>query len=165
MQLHAAALVYSAVAEHTKSRLFVSETSTPYCARSLILVYYKERICMATSPEQTAIVQLVKESSKEFVASLSVDEQELFHATKTAQAILQEVSAANGEHKDASVTRRVGAALQPFIAGVEQYGVAIDVFANSSDLLCPIWGSIRIVLHVRNPLKPAELITTRRRFC
>lgn len=103
---------------------------------------------MAPPDNQPAIVQLVKDSANNFLASLSPDENALFEATKTAESLLQEVESANNEHKDASVSRKAGVALLPFIAGIEQYGQAIDVFANSNDLLCPIWGSIRIVLHV-----------------
>ncbi|PVH91500.1 hypothetical protein DM02DRAFT_734153 [Periconia macrospinosa] len=103
---------------------------------------------MATVLERPAIAELVKKSSSEFVASLTDEEQALFQATTAAQSLLQDVSAVNEEHKDGSAIRRAFAALQPFIAGVEQYGQALDVFANSNDLLCPIWGSIRIVLHI-----------------
>ena len=103
---------------------------------------------MAPPANQPAIVHLVKDSAKNFLASLSTEENALFEATKTAESLLQEVESASNEHKDASASRKAGAALLPFIAGIEQYGQAIDVFANSNDLLCPIWGSIRIVLHV-----------------
>lgn len=103
---------------------------------------------MAPPENQPAIVHLVRDSARNFLASLSPDESALFEATKTADSLLKEVESANNEHKDASVSRKAGAALLPFIAGIEQYGQAIDVFANSNDLLCPIWGSIRIILHV-----------------
>jgi hypothetical protein len=103
---------------------------------------------MAPPANQPAIVHLVKDSAKNFLASLSPDEIVLFQATKTAESLLQEVETANIEHKDASSSRKAGTTLLPFIAGIEQYGQAIDVFANSNDLLCPIWGSIRIILHV-----------------
>jgi hypothetical protein len=105
---------------------------------------------MATVTNQPASVQFVQDSAKNFLASLSPDENALFQATNAAEALLQEIGTANSEHKDASVLRKASVALLPFIAGIEQYGQAMDVFANSNDLLCPIWGSIRIVLHVRN---------------
>jgi hypothetical protein len=38
--------------------------------------------------------------------------------------------------------------LAPFIDAVEDYSKAMDVFANSSAILCPLWGSVRVVLHV-----------------
>jgi len=104
---------------------------------------------MATTTEPSGIVQLVKDSTKSFVASLSSEEQVLFQTTTAAESVLRELETANSEHKDASNFRKASAALLPFVAGIEQYGQAMDVFANSNDLLCPIWGSVRIVLHVR----------------
>jgi hypothetical protein len=104
---------------------------------------------MATDMNRPAIVQLVEDSAKSFVASLSTEENALYQATKAAGSLLQEIELANSEHKDVSVLRKASVALLPFIAGIEQYGQAMDVFANSNDLLCPIWGSIRIVIHVR----------------
>ena len=39
--------------------------------------------------------------------------------------------------------------LQPMIECIDAYGKALDVFSNASPIfLCPIWGSIRVVLHV-----------------
>ncbi|KAL9035547.1 MAG: hypothetical protein Q9180_004806, partial [Flavoplaca navasiana] len=39
--------------------------------------------------------------------------------------------------------------LQPMIAAIEQYGKALDVYANAYPLvLSPLWGSIRVVLHL-----------------
>jgi hypothetical protein len=38
--------------------------------------------------------------------------------------------------------------LAPFLDAVQDYSKAMDVFANSSEILCPLWGSVRIVLHV-----------------
>jgi hypothetical protein len=105
---------------------------------------------MAIVPDQPAIVQLIENSAKNFVASLSPDENALFQSTKAAESLLQEVEIANNKHKDVSISRKAAVALLPFIAGIEQYGQALDVFANSNDLLCPIWGGIRVVLHVRN---------------
>lgn len=39
--------------------------------------------------------------------------------------------------------------LQPMIECIDAYGKALDVFSNASPIfLCPIWGSIRVVLHI-----------------
>lgn len=36
-----------------------------------------------------------------------------------------------------------------FVDGIEDYGKALDVFANTSSLImCPLWGSIRVVIQV-----------------
>ncbi|KAI1869012.1 uncharacterized protein JN550_005999 [Neoarthrinium moseri] len=82
----------------------------------------------------------------EFVKSLTLDEKRLFHATTLAETLLRSLEDANAVHKHKSVSRRVMEGLVPFISGVEQYSKALDVFANSNDLLCPIWGGIRVVL-------------------
>jgi hypothetical protein len=111
---------------------------------------------MGPTTDQPAITQLgnysVNDSASTFLASLLPDEQILFQATKAVEALLHEVNTSNKEHRDASVSHKASTALLPFIAGIEQYRQAIDVFANSNDFLCPIWGSIRIVLHVRKDL-------------
>lgn len=39
-----------------------------------------------------------------------------------------------------------------FHDAVEDYSKAMDVFANSSAILCPLWGSVRILLHVSHEL-------------
>jgi hypothetical protein len=50
-----------------------------------------------------------------------------------------------------AVSRKISSALKRFVAGVEIYGKALDVFANSSEFLCPVWGGVRIVLSVKIP--------------
>lgn len=102
-----------------------------------------------TNTDHPTFVQYVDDAAKTFLASLSPDESVLFQATKAAGSLLQEIEAVNNEHKNESASRKASVVLLPFLAGIEQYGMAMDVFANSNDLLCPIWGSIRIVLHVR----------------
>ena len=56
---------------------------------------------------------------------------------------------AEKEHKDKSISRKAAQALKPFVAGISQYGVALDVISNSSSMvLCPLWGGARVVLHL-----------------
>ncbi len=89
-----------------------------------------------------------------FVQSLTADEKQVFDATTIADGLLKalgEIQDAEREHKGSSVSRRAAEAILPFIAGLEQYGKALDIFANSSDMLCPIWGSLRVLLQVRFP--------------
>ncbi|KAI4122971.1 MAG: hypothetical protein LQ341_007249, partial [Variospora aurantia] len=84
-----------------------------------------------------------------FFETLSPNEKELYKATTLAGQLLDEVKRADQIHKDKSVSRRVAQALKPFLAGIDQYGKALDVISNaSSTVLCPIWGSIRVVLHL-----------------
>ncbi|KAI4086273.1 MAG: hypothetical protein LQ344_007691 [Seirophora lacunosa] len=84
-----------------------------------------------------------------FFETLSPNEKELYKATRFAEQLLDEVKRADQIHKDKSISRRVSQALKPFLAGIDQYGKALDVISNASSMvLCPIWGSIRIVLHL-----------------
>ncbi|KAK3318708.1 ankyrin repeat-containing domain protein [Apodospora peruviana] len=86
------------------------------------------------------------QSVNNFLQSLSTDELLVFNATKLAKTLLDEISQADAAHKQQSSSRKVGEAVLPLIAGLEQYGRGLDVFANGSELLCPIWGGMRIVL-------------------
>ena len=85
-----------------------------------------------------------------FFETLSPNEKALFKATTIAELLLEEVKAAEKIHKDKSISRKVSQALKPLVQGVEQYGAALDVISNaSSQFLCPVWGSMRVILHVR----------------
>ena len=65
------------------------------------------------------------------------------------EAILYDASAAEKTHRATSTTREVVKKLQPFIEAVQQYGAALDVYSNIYPLVMgPIWGSVRVVLHV-----------------
>lgn len=84
-----------------------------------------------------------------FFKNLSPDEKELFKATTIADDLLEEITVAEQLHRDKSLSKRVSQAIKPFLAGVNQYGRALDVLSNSSSLvLCPLWGGVRIVLHL-----------------
>ena len=84
-----------------------------------------------------------------FFQNLSPDEKELFKATTLAEHILDEVRIADKAHKEKSYGRKVSQALKPFLAGINQYGQALDVISNaSSAVLSPLWGGVRIILHV-----------------
>lgn len=97
--------------------------------------------------------------STDFFESLSDDERALFQVTKVATELVSEVTEADRRHMDKSELRARAEKALPFIAGIEQYGKCMDVFANSSDVLSPIWGGIRVILHVSSffPLWPRML--------
>ncbi|KAL8647244.1 MAG: hypothetical protein Q9226_006514 [Calogaya cf. arnoldii] len=84
-----------------------------------------------------------------FFETLSPNEKELFKATTIAELLLDEVKAAENIHKDKSISRKVSQALKPLVNGINQYGAALDVISNSSSqFLCPVWGSMRVILHL-----------------
>jgi hypothetical protein len=93
-----------------------------------------------------ATEKTVNSTIDSFFKDLEPEDQTLFKATTLASQLLQDVQAADERHNERSSTRRVVIALKPFIAGVEHYGKAWDVLANSSSMICPIWGSARLIL-------------------
>lgn len=103
---------------------------------------------MAAPSTKQPITQLGEDCTKDFFDSLTPDEKTLFKAASISGSLLREVEDADIEYKEISYSRKPAAGVLPFIAGIEQYGRALDVFANSSDVLCPLWGAIRVVLHL-----------------
>jgi len=84
-----------------------------------------------------------------FFTNLTPSEKELFVATTVVENLLSDIQDAERQHKSKSTSRKVSAALKPFVAGVEQYASSFDVIANCSTMiLSPLWGSFRIVLLV-----------------
>ena len=68
------------------------------------------------------------------------------------ETILYDASAIEKTHKAKSTTRGAVRKLQPFVEAIEQYGSALDIYSSIYPLaIGPIWGSVRVVLHVRIP--------------
>lgn len=87
-------------------------------------------------------------ASKQFFDSLAADEKEIFRATTLAEQVLKEAQLAD-EASKGRTSRKFADKLRPFVAGIEQYGGAMDVLSNTNSLiLCPLWGGIRVILHV-----------------
>ena len=83
-----------------------------------------------------------------FVEDLSENEKHLFFQA-TPETVLYEASALNKRHESSSKSRHFAERIQGFVASVEQYGKALDVFVNTYPLvMSPLWGSFRIVLIV-----------------
>ena len=83
-----------------------------------------------------------------YMEDLSSEEKALY-ATASPESIYYDVSAAEKAHTSSSASLRIAEKLQPMIAAIEQYGKALDVYANAYPLvLNPLWGSIRVVLHL-----------------
>lgn len=84
-----------------------------------------------------------------YTEDLSDQERELYNKA-TIDNIFYDASAAEKIHRATSSTRKfVSQRLGPLLDGIAEYGKAIDVYANTSPLvLCPLWGSIRVILHV-----------------
>ena len=86
------------------------------------------------------------------VEDLSEEERQVYRDA-SLETIFHDASAAEKLHKASSASRKYIERLQPLVQAIDQYGLAIDVYANTYSLvMSPLWGSVRIVLHVRSPL-------------
>lgn len=84
-----------------------------------------------------------------FAEDLSLEEKELY-SKATADSVFYGASAAEKTHKANSSSRRFATEkLRPLVGAIVEYGKALDVYANAYPLvLSPLWGSVRVVLHV-----------------
>ena len=92
---------------------------------------------------------------------LNEKEQQTYFGA-SPESLLEDASIAESIHAMNSTTRRVMEKLQPFVAAIEQYGEAVNVYSSTYSLaLAPIWGSIKVLLHVGFSMalnRPAMLI-------
>ncbi|KAL8992388.1 MAG: hypothetical protein Q9169_007138 [Polycauliona sp. 2 TL-2023] len=83
-----------------------------------------------------------------YVEDLSKEEKALFE-NASPESVLYGARAAEKIHSSSSGSVRFADKLRPLIAAIEQYGKALDIYANAYPLvLSPLWGSIRVVLHL-----------------
>ncbi|KAI4235659.1 MAG: hypothetical protein LQ349_003012 [Xanthoria aureola] len=83
-----------------------------------------------------------------YIEDLNEEERALY-ATASPESIFYDASAAEKVHASSSSGIKIADKLAPLIAAIEQYSKALDVYANAYPLvLSPLWGSIRIVLHL-----------------
>ena len=102
---------------------------------------------------KSASVDAWARARERYLEDLTDEEKVVYEkgSKATLEAIFYDASAAEKAHRLSSRGRKVTAKiLLPLIEAVEQYEKALDVYANASpSILCPLWGSIRVVLHVR----------------
>ena len=100
-------------------------------------------------PGPLATVDAWTRARDRYTEDLSDEERDLYNKA-TIENIFYDASAAEKTHQAKSSTRQFATQrLGPLLYAIAEYGKAIDVFANTSPLvLCPLWGSIRVVLHV-----------------
>lgn len=85
----------------------------------------------------------------QFVNDLSAEEHKLFETT-TLDNLLESTIAAEQGHQQQSYSRRVSKKLEPLVDAIAQYGKVLDVFSSTYSIaMAPLWGSIRVLLHVR----------------
>jgi hypothetical protein len=86
-----------------------------------------------------------------FVNGLPDDERLLFD-NASPENLFYSSSAAFKQYDTNSKFQAARKKIQPMLDSIAAYGTAIDVFANMSPMvLGPLWGSLRVVLHVRKP--------------
>ena len=83
-----------------------------------------------------------------FLKDLSQEEIQKFE-NATLENLFYDASSTQKKHAQGS---RIWAIQEKFVSlveGIDDYGKALDVYSNTYSLiLCPLWGSVRVVLHV-----------------
>lgn len=83
-----------------------------------------------------------------FLDGLSPEETKRFNDA-TLENLFYDASAAQKKHAHNSKTWLRQERLSSLVDAIDDYGKALDVFANTYGLiLSPIWGSLRVILHV-----------------
>lgn len=83
-----------------------------------------------------------------YMKDLNAEEQALF-AMATLDNLLNSTNIAQKRHQDESKSRYIFNKLEPLINAIDQYGKVLDVYASTYSLaMAPLWGSVRVLLHV-----------------
>ena len=95
-----------------------------------------------------------------YAEDLTAEERAMF-ADASLEKVFYDASAAEKKHAASSKSRDLWSKLDPLVIAIEQYGEAIDVYSNAYPLaLSPLWGSVRVVLHVRLTLGNSKDVRT-----
>ena len=83
-----------------------------------------------------------------YVQDLDEEERRKYQNAKVHD-IVSDAREAESQHRQKSTSLSILEKLQPLLVAVDQYGQALDVYANADALvLSPLWGSLRIILLV-----------------
>lgn len=81
---------------------------------------------------------------------LNEEERALFKDA-SVETLFYSTNVAQKNHEKNSKSRAVSTKLEPLVAAISQFGSALDVYSSTYSLaMGPIWGSIRVLLHVRS---------------
>ena len=84
----------------------------------------------------------------QFKEGLADEEAALFEDA-TFENVFYGTSAAEKNHRTNSSIRHLATKLNKLFVAINQYGEALDVVANASSMvLCPLWGGIRVIIHL-----------------
>lgn len=82
-----------------------------------------------------------------FIEDLEEPERLIF-AKASLENIFYTASAAQKTHQGSSRSLYLASKLDSFLAGINQYGKAMDVLSQASPFICPLWGALRVLIHV-----------------
>ena len=85
-----------------------------------------------------------------YMEDLNEEEKKIF-ANASLENLFYSASAAQKQHEEMSKSRAISARLEPFVTAIDQYATALDVYSSTYSLaMGPLWGSIRVLLHVES---------------
>ena len=87
------------------------------------------------------------QARERFIEDLDAPERLLF-AEASLENVFYSASAAQKTHQEGSRSRSLASKLESLLSGISQYGKALDVLSQGSTVLCLLWGSLRVVIHV-----------------
>ena len=94
-------------------------------------------------------MDIFRDAQKKFRSGLSPKDRALLSEKSSADEVLSEVESLEEQCRDQSRTFKLVKQIDPFIRAVEQYGKALDQFANAKpEILGIIWGSTCIIIRV-----------------
>jgi hypothetical protein len=93
-----------------------------------------------------AVLDIWDKARTRYLQGLDPEEHELFKEA-TIENLYYSASNAVRDDLAKSKTRKVIAAIQPLVDKIEEFGKAMDAYANiAPNFLAPLWGSLRVVL-------------------
>ena len=94
-----------------------------------------------------------------YMEDLNEEEKKTF-ATASLENLFYSASVAQKDHQEKSISRTISQRLEPFMSAIDQYGAVLNIYTNTYSLaMSPLWGSIRVLLHVESNLHTYALCT------
>lgn len=101
-----------------------------------------------------------EDAKNKFLEGLSDEEIKRFK-NATLENLFYDASASQKKYARGSRVWAMQERITSLVDGVDEYAKALDVYSNAYSLiLCPIWGSIRVVLHVSQSWPSLDIFLT-----
>jgi hypothetical protein len=97
---------------------------------------------------------------EEFSKNLDPEDRKYPMNSKPHDVVNDVVQFEKSHHKS-STARHMSAKIQPMVSAINDYGRALDVLANSSAIIPPLWGSLRVLILVSSPTSSCRCCPTR----